>query len=71
MEMRQLESLVAIADGGSFSRAAVMLNLAQPSLSRQMALLERDCRTVCEWFTRRGHPVDAGELFALAVGEFA
>ena len=34
-----------------------------------MALLERDCRNVCEWFTRRGHPCDAGELFALALGE--
>ena len=34
-----------------------------------MALLERDCRNVCEWFTRRGHACDAGELFALALGE--
>jgi hypothetical protein len=40
--LRQLESLVAIADGGSFSRAAITLNLAQPSLSRQMALLEQE-----------------------------
>jgi RIO kinase 1 len=34
-----------------------------------MALLERDCRNVCEWFTRRGHRCDAGELFAHALGE--
>jgi RIO kinase 1 len=34
-----------------------------------MALLERDCRNVCEWFTRRGHHSDAGELFAQALGE--
>lgn len=34
-----------------------------------MALLERDCRNVCEWFTRRGHRSDAGELFAQALGE--
>ena len=34
-----------------------------------MALLERDCRNVCDWFTRRGHPCDAGELFAHALGE--
>jgi RIO kinase 1 len=34
-----------------------------------MALLERDCRNVCDWFTRRGHPCDAGELFALAMAE--
>jgi LysR family nitrogen assimilation transcriptional regulator len=42
MELRQLESLVAIADSGSFSRAAVALNLAQPSLSRQIAALEAE-----------------------------
>lgn len=34
-----------------------------------VALLERDCRNVCEWFTRRGHRCDAGELFALALSE--
>lgn len=32
-------------------------------------LLERDCRNVCDWFARRGLEVDAGELFARAVGE--
>ncbi len=36
-----------------------------------MALLERDCRNVCEWFTRRGHSCDAGELFAQALGELS
>lgn len=34
-----------------------------------MGLLERDCRNVCEWFTRRGHACDGGELFAQALGE--
>jgi RIO kinase 1 len=34
-----------------------------------IALLERDCRNVCDWFTRRGHSSDAGELFAQALGE--
>jgi RIO kinase 1 len=34
-----------------------------------MALLERDCRNVCDWFTRRGHATDSGELFAQALGE--
>jgi RIO kinase 1 len=36
-----------------------------------MTLLERDCRNVCDWFTRRGHRADAGELFAHALGELA
>jgi RIO kinase 1 len=34
-----------------------------------MTLLERDCRNVCDWFTRRGHRADAGELLALAMAE--
>lgn len=36
-----------------------------------MSLLERDCRNVCEWFARRGLDVDAGELFARALGELS
>jgi LysR family nitrogen assimilation transcriptional regulator len=42
MDLRQLEYFVNVADAGSFSRAAVVLNLAQPSLSRQIALLETE-----------------------------
>ena len=42
MDLHQLEYFVAIADAGSFSRAAVELDLAQPSLSRQIALLETE-----------------------------
>jgi RIO kinase 1 len=36
-----------------------------------MALLERDCRNVCDWFTRRGHHSDAGDLFAEALCELS
>ena len=28
-----------------------------------MALLERDCLNICEWFTRRGRRIDPDELF--------
>lgn len=42
MELRQLLYFVTVVDSGSFSRGAVALNLAQPSLSRQIALLEAD-----------------------------
>lgn len=42
MDLRQLEYFVSVVDAGSFSRAAAGLNLAQPSLSRQIALLEAD-----------------------------
>ena len=64
MELRQLESLVAIADGGSFSRAAITLNLAQPSLSRQMALLEAELGQKLLVRTGRGVELTAaGEVF--------
>jgi LysR family transcriptional regulator, nitrogen assimilation regulatory protein len=64
MELRQLESLVAIVDGGSFSRAAVTLNLAQPSLSRQMALLEAELGQRLLVRTGRGVQLTAaGEVF--------
>ena len=64
MDLRQLKSLVAIVDGGSFSRAAVTLNLAQPSLSRQIALLEEELGQ--RLLVRTGRVVElsaAGEAF--------
>lgn len=42
MDLRQLETFVAVVDKGSISRAAIALHLAQPSVSRQIALLEAD-----------------------------
>jgi LysR family transcriptional regulator, nitrogen assimilation regulatory protein len=42
MDLRQLNYFVAVADAGSFSRAAAALNLSQPTLSRQIGLLETD-----------------------------
>ncbi|WP_440287409.1 LysR family transcriptional regulator, partial [Escherichia coli] len=40
MNLKQLEYFVAVAELGSFSKAAVILNIAQPALSRQVRLLE-------------------------------
>lgn len=42
MEVHQLEYLVALAEEGSFTRAAERLHIAQPSLSQQMQKLERE-----------------------------
>lgn len=42
MDLKSLEYFVAVVDAGSFSAAAVVLNLTQPTLSRQVALLEAD-----------------------------
>jgi LysR family transcriptional regulator, hydrogen peroxide-inducible genes activator len=38
--LRQLQYLVAIADSGSFARAATLANVAQPTLSQQIKALE-------------------------------
>lgn len=40
MDMRQLRAVVTIADTGSMTRAAEVLHIVQPALSRQLKLLE-------------------------------
>jgi LysR family transcriptional regulator, nitrogen assimilation regulatory protein len=42
MELKQFEYFLAIVDSGSFSRAAEKLAIAQPALSRCVALLEQE-----------------------------
>jgi LysR family transcriptional regulator, nitrogen assimilation regulatory protein len=42
MELKQLSYFLSVADAGSFSKAAVLLSVAQPILSRQVKLLETD-----------------------------
>jgi LysR family hydrogen peroxide-inducible transcriptional activator len=42
MEFHQLEYLIALAEEGSFTRAAERLAIAQPSLSQQIQKLERE-----------------------------
>jgi LysR family nitrogen assimilation transcriptional regulator len=59
MDLRQLEYLVGIVDAGSFTRAAVALNLAQPTLSRQLGLLEAELGQ--RLLTRTGRGVAATE----------
>jgi len=61
MDLRQLGYFVAVVDSGSFSRAAVALNLAQPTLSRQIGLLEADLGQRLLVRTGRGAaPTEAG-----------
>ena len=45
MEMRQLESFVRIVQYGSFTRAAEILYLSQPAVTRQISVLEAELDT--------------------------
>lgn len=42
MDFKQLRAFVTVADTGSVTRAAELLNLVQPAVSRQLRLLEED-----------------------------
>ncbi|WP_304306779.1 LysR family transcriptional regulator [Pseudacidovorax intermedius] len=62
MDLRQLEYFVAVVEHGSFSRAAARLNLAQPSVSRQIAVLEEELGQRLLERTGRGvSPTPAGQ----------
>jgi DNA-binding transcriptional LysR family regulator len=52
MELYQLETFVAVAREQSFTRAAEVLGLTQPAVTRQIAALERDLGT--DLIERRG-----------------
>lgn len=63
MDLKQLEYLLSVVELGSFSRAAIALNLSQPSLSRQIALLEVDLGQRLLVRTGRGAvATEAGEV---------
>ncbi|HET8682571.1 MAG TPA: LysR substrate-binding domain-containing protein [Micromonosporaceae bacterium] len=64
MELHQLRYVLAVAEAGSFTRAAEALYLAQPSLSVQIRKLERELGV--SLFERLGREVtltSAGEAF--------
>ena len=63
MDLKQLEYFVRVAELGSFTRAAIALDIAQPALSRQVRLLEVELRQ--NLLTRNGRgavPTEAGKL---------
>ena len=63
MDLKQLEYFVRVAELGSFTRAAVALNVAQPALSRQVRLLEVELRQNLLVRNGRGAtPTEAGKL---------
>jgi LysR family transcriptional regulator, nitrogen assimilation regulatory protein len=59
MDLKQLASFVQVADLGSFTRAAGVLGVAQPALSRQVRALEVELRQTL--FERNGRGVTLTE----------
>ncbi len=55
MNLKQLEYFVQVAEIGSFSKAAVVLDIAQPALSRHVRSLETELNTYL--FVRNGRGV--------------
>ena len=53
MDFKQLRAFLTVADTGNVTRAAELLNLVQPAVSRQLRLLEEDVGA--ELFERERH----------------
>jgi len=70
MNLEQLEYFVHVAELGSFSKAALVLDIAQPALSRQVRALETDLRETLPLRNGRGVQLtEAGRrLFEHSVG---
>jgi len=63
MNLKQLEYFVRVAELGSFTRASIALDIAQPALSRQVRLLEVELRQNLLIRNGRGAvPTEAGKL---------
>lgn len=63
-EMLDLKAFLAVLDLGSFHRAAAVLNLSQPALSRRIKALEENMgRRLFERSTRRVRPTRTGLHF--------
>jgi LysR family transcriptional regulator, transcription activator of glutamate synthase operon len=66
MDLRQLRYLVALAEEGSFTRAAESVHIAQPAVSQQIRRLEEELGiALVERTTRRVALTDAGELLVV------
>jgi LysR family nitrogen assimilation transcriptional regulator len=63
MDLKQLEYFVRVAELGSFTKASMALDVAQPALSRQVRLLEVELRQNLLVRNGRGAtPTEAGKL---------
>lgn len=63
MELRQLEAFSRVVEAGSFSRAAELLHVSQPTVSAHVTALERELGlTLIARTTREAGPTEAGRL---------
>lgn len=66
MNLQRLEYFVAVVDAGSVSRASVILDVSQPALSRQIALLEEEVGH--RLLTRHGRGIEPTETGQALLG---
>ncbi len=64
--LRALECLIAVADTGSITQAALLLHSSQPAVSHQIATLERETRTALLRREARGVRLTAAGRVAVA-----
>lgn len=63
MDVKQLKALVTVAEVGSVTRAAELLHLVQPAVTRQIRTLEQELGVPLFERTRQGmHPTEAGSV---------
>ncbi|CAM03856.1 DNA-binding transcriptional LysR family regulator [Saccharopolyspora erythraea NRRL 2338] len=63
MDIKQLKALVTVAEAGSVTRAAELLHLVQPAVTRQIRTLEQELGVVLFERTRQGmRPTEAGAV---------
>ncbi len=63
MELRQLEAFSYVVETGSFSQAAKLLHVSQPTVSAHVTALERELGlTLIARTTREAGPTEAGRL---------
>lgn len=68
MQFRQIEAFRAVMQSGSASRAAELLDVSQPAVSRSIAELERNLGfSLFERISGRLHPTPEGRLFLAEV----
>ncbi|MFF7476964.1 LysR substrate-binding domain-containing protein [Streptomyces sp. NPDC008092] len=63
MDLKQLKALITVAEVGSVTRAAELLHLVQPAVTRQIRTLEEELQVPLFERTRQGmRPTDAGTI---------